>query len=177
MTDLRLNTSNLGKLAEFQRLFGSSFTLEIHRQDLKEIDSTPMDVVVHKATSCGMNVLIEDTSLDVEGAEVGVNVRWLLENLASLAGRGATWRVMLGVLREDGVHVFMGEIKGTITLPRGEGGFGFDPIFLPEGEEFTLAQVKPDRVSARAKAVEAFKCSRSIGVFPPIENWQGKWQH
>ena len=108
---------------------------------------------------------------------MGVNVRWLLGNLDTLAGRKATWRVLLGLLKEDGVHVYEGVTQGTIAVPQGEGGFGFDPIFLPEGETETLAVAKPDRVSARAKAVTAFATGSELGVYPPITNWEGKWQH
>jgi hypothetical protein len=76
-TKLRLNTSNENKYVEFKRMFASLGSLELDRTaiDLPEIDATPVEVVAHKATSCGAGILIEDTSLDVEGEDVGVNVR------------------------------------------------------------------------------------------------------
>ena len=76
-TKLRLNTSNENKYVEFKRMFASLGSLKLDRTaiDLPEIDATPVEVVAHKATSCGAGILIEDTSLDVEGEDVGVNVR------------------------------------------------------------------------------------------------------
>ena len=69
--------------------------------DLDEIDASPVEVVAHKATAAGVGVLIEDTSLDVDGADVGVNVRWIVDHIADFAGRAATWRVLIAVLLND----------------------------------------------------------------------------
>lgn len=176
--EIKLNTSNQGKLSEFQRLFaGFNQPLGVTQIDLKEIDSSAEDVIVHKATTAGEGVLVEDTSLDVEGCEVGVNVRWLLDNLNTQAGKTATWRVLLGMLRDGKVFVYEGVIEGSIVVPRGKGGFGFDPVFLPNGTDQTLSQAKPDHVSARAKAVEAFCTGNIKAVRDPITTWTGNWQH
>eukprot|EP00939_MAST-03C_sp_MAST-3C-sp1_P005382 g5382.t1 len=95
---LRLNTSNKDKFAEFKRMFAditkNTVALDRTEIDLKEIVASPIMVCAQKATSAGEGVIIEDTSLDVVGADVGVNVRWVLDNLTSLDGRGATWTVM-----------------------------------------------------------------------------------
>ena len=137
-------------------------------------------MVAQKATSAGVNVLIEDTSLDVEGAEVGVNIRWIMDNLKDLIGRRAVWRVMLGILRSDQkVYIYEGITNGVIVKARGDSAFGFDPVFLPEGSTKTLAEDKPDSVSARCKAVEAMMKDDAVAIHCPIkkEDWKGKWQH
>ena len=55
-------------------------------------------------------------------------------------------------------HLFEGIVRGTIIDERrGEGGFGYDPIFMPEGYDLTFAQLGSEvknRISHRAKAVE-----------------------
>jgi inosine/xanthosine triphosphate pyrophosphatase family protein len=137
-------------------------------------------VVAQKATSAGVNVLIEDTSLDVDGADVGVNVRWIMDNLKNLIGRRAVWRVMLGVLRPDNkVYVYEGITTGTIVPARGDSAFGFDPVFLPHASTKTLAEDKPDSVNARCKAVESMFRNDPAAIHCPIkkEDWKGKWQH
>lgn len=105
-----------------------------------------------------------------------MNVRWLLDNLSQYEGRKATWRVLLAYQKNDLVHVYEGKTSGTIVLPRGEGGFGFDPIFLPDGSNQTLAQEKSDAINARAKAVHALLQGSPLTSLPPITNWDGEWQ-
>lgn len=178
---LRLNTSNKHKYAEFVRIFrvlDKRITLDRTKVDLKEIDAAPYMVVAQKATDAGEGVLIEDTSLDVQGATVGVNVRWIMENLSELAGRGATWRVLLGVLRGGQVHIYEGVTQGTIVHKRGASDFGFDPVFQPDGSSQTLAEAKPDAVSARFKAIAALIRDSPAALHVPLPGaaWRGKWQ-
>lgn len=172
-----LNTSNKGKLKEFERLFAKYGASVVAQQiDLHEIQADPITVAVHKASQMGNGILIEDTSLDIEGADVGVNVRWLLDNLLEYEGRKAIWRVLLAYQKNGLVYVYEGKISGTIVQPREEGGFGFDPVFMPDGSEYTLAQEKGDDVNARAKAIEALLQDSPLTVLPPIINWEGDWQ-
>lgn len=176
----RLNTSNKKKLEEFKHLF-AAYDIEVLATDidLKEIVADPLTVVVHKASQMGEGILVEDTSLDVEGMEMGVNVRWLLDHLKFYVGRKAYWRVMLAYHHEEAVYVFKGEVEGEIVLPRAiekAGEFGFDPYFLPKGSSFTLAESKPDAINARAKAVQALINHKPEAVLPPIRDWKGAWQ-
>jgi len=177
---LRLNTSNKNKLGEFNRLFGQSgIEVDSTKVDLKEIDGTELEVVCHKATCAGEGVLIEDTSLDVEGADVGVNIRWLMDNIGEHEGKKATWRVLLGVMQNGKVLVYEGITEGTITAPAGGGNFGFDPVFKPAGSDKTLAEDKPDSVSARAAAIRALVAGMHKCMMEPLrtEDWKGGWQH
>jgi hypothetical protein len=93
-----------------------------------------------------------------------------------MAGKKATWRVLLAVL--DGgkvmvrsmrlslpqansfftqpttlMQIYEGVTEGTLVHPAGDSNFGFDPIFKPNGSTKTLAEDKPDSVNARAAAV------------------------
>ncbi len=173
----KINTSNPGKLAEFQRLFAAhGHLLEASSIDLPEIDADPLTVAVHKASQAGDGVIVEDTSLEIEGGGCGIHIRWLLAHLSECIGKKAKWRVLLAMQKETSVFVYQGVVKGLIAAPQGEGGFGFDPYFLPEGKAKTLAEEKLDEVNARALAVEAFFQNRPIAVKKPIKDWQGKWQ-
>ncbi len=173
----KLNTSNQGKFVEFQRLFAAyGCTLVATHHDLPEIAADPVSVVVHKAGQLGERTLVEDTSLEVEGADVGINVRWLLTHLDEFIGRKALWRVLLAYCQNGQIHVYQGEVHGALVPPRGEKGFGFDPFFLPDGASHTLAENKFDQYNARALAVAALMQGKALAVRPFIEDWQGLWQ-
>lgn len=182
----QLNTSNAGKKVEFERLFKKygMKNLTFTAYDLQEIVSTPENVVIHKASTANSGkggVIVEDTSLDIEGKDVGVNVRWLLDSLKNRK-KGepepiAIWRVMTAFMVDNVVFVSTGIVKGKIVEQRGKSGFGFDPYFLPEGATKTLAEEKPDAVNARAKAIENLLNHRFSSIGQPIKEWKGKYQH
>lgn len=177
MESYTLNTSNPGKQAEFTRLFQKhGVQLNISTIDLPEIDAPPLTVITHKASQLKDGVLVEDSVLDVEKANIGINVKWLLEHLKDYIGHKATWRVFLAFKQNDIVYVYLGEVKGQIVAPKGDKGFGFDPVFLPDGESLTLAESKPDTCNARALAVEAFLLKNLYATRPSIPLWKGQWQ-
>lgn len=173
----KLNTSNPGKFEEFKRLFAKyGNTLETSHFDLKEIDADPIKVVSHKASQLEDNIIVEDTSLEINGASIGINIRWLLDHLTEFAGRKAEWTVLLAYRQDDQIYIYKGSTSGVIVLPKGTTGFGFDPVFLPNGSTETLAQSKPDLFNARAKAVESLLKGDLWTKHPIIENWEGPWQ-
>ena len=175
--DRHINTSNQGKLKEFERLFAKyGITLKATKQDLREIDADPVTVVVHKASGLEAGIIVEDTSLEIEGESIGVNVRWLLDYLSHHLGKKAVWKTLLAYEKDGRIYVFEGVVHGTLIFPRGEDGFGFDPYFLPDGSTQTLAEAKPDEVNARAKAVEALVHKRPLCAVDPITEWEGLWQ-
>lgn len=175
-TSWQINAS-VNKVNEFQRLFAAyGIDLTASHDDLKEIAADPLTVVVYKASTIGQKILVEDTSLDIEGADVGVNVKWLLKTLPEHIGKKALWRVLLAYRDGDKVYVYQGTVSGTIVKPRGSGGFGFDPVFLPDGSQKTLAEEKPDSVNARSYAVKAFIENSPFQVVPAIDEWHGTWQ-
>lgn len=174
----KLNTSNPGKLAEFRRLFSQyGCTLEATEVDLAEIDATAIEVIAHKASQLDENVLVEDTALFIQGAEVGIQVRWLLDHLSQYVGRDALWQVLLAQRKSDQIDIYQGLVEGSIVLPQGSQGFGFDPIFLPKGARATLAESKPDACNARAKAVQALIEGKRWMTHALIKEWKGDWQN
>lgn len=177
MKRFKLNTSNQGKFKEFERLFAAfGIALDATHVDLKEIAADPLSVIVHKASVAGERVIVEDTSLDVEGEAVGVHVRSMLEELPRFLGKKVRWRVLLAYREENQVFIYTGELAGVLVNARGSSGFGFDPYFLPEGEELTLAESKPDSLNARAMAVEALVQGKPFRVMPANAYWEGPWQ-
>lgn len=178
MTDnWKLNTSHLGKYEEFKKIFANyGIFLEATHIDIKEIDADPILVVAHKASCFDEKVLVEDTLLDVEGVAVGIHVRWLLDHLSTCIGRRAAWITFLAYRKGDCVEIFRGSVQGTIVAPRGQGGFGFDPFFLPDGAVSTLAEAKSDLHNARVKAVEAMIQGNIWKTHPLVQEWKGPWQ-
>jgi XTP/dITP diphosphohydrolase len=178
MKKWKLNTSNKGKLKEFESLFAKyGFQIEATQIDLKEIDSDHLSVVSHKASQLDENVLVEDTSLEIEGASVGINVRWVLDHLSDFIGRKAEWVVLLAYRKRDQIMIFRGIVHGSIVEPRNVSeGFGFDPVFLPDGTSKTLSESKPFEVNARAKAVEALIKNDIFMTKPALYDWEGPWQ-
>jgi XTP/dITP diphosphohydrolase len=87
------------------------------------------------------------------------NVAKLLRELAHSADRTARFRTVVALAQADGaMHEFAGAVDGLIiTEPRGEGGFGYDPVFVPtEGDGRTFAEMtsaEKNGISHRARAV------------------------
>lgn len=89
----------------------------------------------------------------------GANTALLLGQLRDVPDgrRGAAFVSVCALVSEAGEVVVRGEWPGTIArAPRGDGGFGYDPVFVPDGEHRTAAQLRPgekDAVSHRGRAL------------------------
>lgn len=85
----------------------------------------------------------------------------ILKLLEKARDRAATFQTVLLLRRGGEHHTFRGECRGTIPeSERGRGGFGFDPIFIPEGQTTTFAEMpvaEKNRHSHRARAVDGLK--------------------
>lgn len=121
--------------------------------------------------------LADDTGLEVEalegrpgvhsarfaGPEAGdeENRRLLLEMLEGIKNRAARFRTVIAYVDRDGMHYFEGICRGTIiSEERGSGGFGYDPIFVPEGSEKTFSELSAEEknaVSHRGRALREFE--------------------
>lgn len=158
--ELSLISSNDKKLREFRR-FGLT-DLNIRKGlDLKEVESDPLTVIKYKSKEAGPGTIVEDTSLHVDGEDVGSNIRWFLDKLGEYQGKCAVWEVMLAVNDGVSINIYNGVIKGTICSNPDidtSNVFGFDPFFIPEGSTNTLAVLDldglKDNYSARKNAVD-----------------------
>ena len=88
------------------------------------------------------------------------NNRLLLQKLRDKSDKGAHYTCVMALVFPDGREIFAeGYLYGEITdNPRGNGGFGYDPLFIPIGESRTVAEMSDDeknKISHRAKALEA----------------------
>ena len=126
------------------------------------------------AMASGLPALADDSGLVVpalDGAPGIYSARWAgptkdfriaMERVQHQLGdrdRRAHFVAVLAVAQPDGEIVsFRGEVHGHLTWPpRGERGFGYDPIFVPEGYQLTFGEIDPDhkhRISHRARAFE-----------------------
>ena len=109
----------------------------------------------------GMNCFSDDTGLEIEALnnEPGVfsaryagkecefedNIRKVLRNLEGKKNRKARFRTVIALVETGKLMLFEGIIKGVITKNfRGNAGFGYDPVFKPDGYDKTFAEMKPD---------------------------------
>jgi XTP/dITP diphosphohydrolase len=182
--DLLLATRNRHKTREFSQLLGPNFTLRdlTSEHDLPEILETGRtfeENAVIKAIGISKIfpdeiVIGDDSGLEVKSLEgaPGIfsaryagekasdrrNVEKLLRELQGMPERSARFRCVIALAKNgELITTVAGEVAGTITKsPRGENGFGYDPIFIPEGFEETFAELRSDTknaISHRAKAV------------------------
>ena len=177
---LNLITGNEGKAAEFAAMLG--IEVRAVKRELPEIQSLDVcEVAARKAADAfelfGEPVLVDDTGLAVEAWNglPGALIAWFIDtvgplgilNMAEgLTDRRATVTTALGYATPGGtVQVFQGALKGSLaTSLRGTSGFGYDPIFIPEGENRTYAEMAPEEkngISHRRLAVEQIK--RGLG--------------
>lgn len=86
------------------------------------------------------------------------NTQLVLQKLQGESNRKARFKTVISLLVDGQEYFFEGQLNGTITLaPRGTGGFGYDPIFQPEGYEITLAEMsmsEKNAISHRALAMK-----------------------
>lgn len=129
--------------------------------DLIEIQSLDLHEIIEYKTKeahkqLGGIVLVEDTSLTFKalGKLPGPFIKWFLTELDNAGlcklldgyeNRAAVAEVCFGLYDGKELKIFEGEVRGTIApLPRGERGFGWDSIFIPEGHARTWGEMNPE---------------------------------
>ena len=182
---LLIATKNSGKLNELEILLNLSPVKLISLQDIEqsvEVDedgSTYEENATKKARAffelTGLPTLADDSGLEIDylDGEPGIlSSRYLGEDTSyeekngkildmlvdSLPEeRGARFKCALVLITESGTYSATGICEGKIAFQsRGKGGFGYDPIFIPRGNDNTFGQLPPDvknRISHRAIAV------------------------
>jgi XTP/dITP diphosphohydrolase len=173
---IRFVTTNEGKFAEvFDRMLERGIRIERLDRAYPEIQADSLEKIVRfGATVLDDTVqgdyLIDDSGLFVDGLAGfpgpyssyvfrRIGVAGILKLLAGVADRGATFETVLLLRRKGEHHTFRGEVRGAIAdEARGRGGFGFDPIFVPQGEHRTFAEMTlrgKNAYSHRGRAVDA----------------------
>ncbi|WP_053975415.1 non-canonical purine NTP diphosphatase [Mangrovimonas xylaniphaga] len=175
-------TNNLNKLQEVQKLIPSNIQLLSLKdidclEDIPETQDTIEGNAIQKANyikeNYGYDCFADDTGLEVEALDgaPGVysaryagpqkdandNMDKLLEALENHSNRKAQFKTVIALSLNGKQHTFTGICKGNITQEKaGSAGFGYDPIFKPEGYELTFAEIsmeEKNRIGHRGKAV------------------------
>ena len=184
--DLVFASNNEHKIKEINSLLGNSFRLlglrEINiledipeEEPLIEGNALAKARYVHRAA--GMNVFADDTGLEVnalgglpgvhsarfagEDKDSSANIRKLLSLLGNNPDRKARFRTVIALIMEEKEYLFEGVVTGTIISDlRGKNGFGYDPVFIPDGKTQTFAEMElseKNTISHRARAFTKLK--------------------
>lgn len=174
-------TNNANKLREIREIINGKYDIlslsDINcKDDIPETSDTIEGNALLKAKwvkdKYGYDCFADDTALEVEvldnrpgvysaryaGEECNSekNIDKLLFEMQDCSNRKAQFRTVIALIKGEDVEYFEGKIKGTITEKRrGESGFGYDKVFLPNGSDKTFAEMSEDEknaISHRAKA-------------------------
>lgn len=182
---LVLASNNAHKLDEMRRIAGDRMTI-LSLADIGCTDDIPETADTLEGNALikaryvkehfGYDCFADDTGLEVEaldgapgvrsaryapgdGHDSAANTALLLRNLEEKSSRKARFRTVIALILDGQEHLFEGIVEGSITEnPLGEAGFGYDPVFRPDGWTETFAQASPERknaVSHRGRATAA----------------------
>ena len=182
--EILVATHNLHTKEEIKQILGSDYTVtSLSDYDLNdeivEDGVTFAENALIKAKYCFENTgkpsLGDDSGLVVEALDgrPGVlsaryagdhnfkkNIEKVLEEMTNEPNRRAYFITVLCFKDEDGEHYFEGRVYGNLTTEVfGEDGFGYDPIFVPDGYNLTFAEMLPEeknRISHRSEAMKKF---------------------
>lgn len=176
-------TNNPHKAREVEQILGGAYSVKTLRdigclEDIEETEDTLEGNALLKARyvkeKYGYDCFSEDTGLEVEALDgapgvhtaryagdakdADANIDLLLHNLADKTSKNARFRTIIAIIRDKEEVLLEGICNGKIATERhGANGFGYDPIFIPEGYTETFAQLGDDvknKISHRGKATE-----------------------
>lgn len=177
-------TQNRHKLQEVQSMLGDNFDLIDLSQlnffdDIPETKDTIEGNAAQKAwfvySKFGLSCFADDTGLEVEalngapgvysaryagpGKSSQDNLQKLLREMAGISNRKARFKTVMALILDGKEYLFEGIVDGKIILEsRGAGGFGYDPVFIPDGYLETFSEMSADlknSISHRARAMAA----------------------
>ena len=169
MTNLNLifATSNQNKVLEIQKILPKKLNIKSLKdlnyfEDIPENETTIEGNAIFKAKyiyeKFNINVFADDTGLEVEAlnGEPGVhsaryagttrnsekNIKKLLKNLKNIKNRNARFKTVIALIIDNKLHIFSGIVEGYILdSPKGNNGFGYDPVFCPNGFDKSFAEL------------------------------------
>jgi len=179
-------SANEYKVKEIRSILGKSFELaslrdvNIHEdipENEPELEGNALEKArfVHRLT--GRDVFADDTGLEIEelGGKPGVhsarfageakdpsaNIDKVLQLLGNSKNRKARFRTVIALIVDNKEYLFEGIVEGRIIgEKRGTSGFGYDPVFIPDGKELTFAEMElseKNSISHRARAFEKLR--------------------
>jgi len=178
-------TNNAHKLSEVRAVLGEGFVLTTPREagvteeipeDQPTLEGNALQKARYLHARTGLDCFADDTGLEVEalggapgvhsaryasdGHDFAANNRLLLRNLDGTGNRRARFRTVIALILDGEEHLFEGIVHGHIAHEEsGSGGFGYDPLFIPDGETVTFAEMSAEAknaVSHRGRAVRKF---------------------
>lgn len=179
-------TNNRHKLDEIRSILGSSYTIVPMSEtgcseDIPETAGTLEGNALLKAqyikTHYGYDCFADDTGLEIkalnnapgvysaryagESKDPKANMLKVIKDLENQTDRSARFRTVIALIAGEKEYLFEGVVDGKLVEEaRGNAGFGYDPVFVPEGYTETFAEMGVDvknKISHRAKAVEQLK--------------------
>lgn len=179
-------SNNEHKIREIKSLLGSSFMLlslsDINiEEDIPEEEPLIEGNALAKArfvfNKTGMDVFADDTALEIfvlnglpgvhsarfagESKDSSANIGKVFSMLGNEENRKARFRTVIALILDKKEYLFEGVVNGTILREKkGTSGFGYDPIFVPDGKKHTFAEMdlaEKNSVSHRARAFEKLK--------------------
>ena len=178
---LIFGTHNQNKVEEIAKILPSGYTIKSltdlnFNSEIEESGTTLEENALIKATTI-FNIFKKDCFADDSGLMVNAlggrpgvfsaryagnkkiakdNTNKLLSELKGVEDRRALFKTVIALILEGNKYLFEGVIKGEIsTSPKGQDGFGYDPIFIPEKHELTFAQLtmhEKNKISHRSRA-------------------------
>lgn len=176
------STNNKHKLEEITALLDQRIQLRTLRElgcteelaeDFDTLEKNSLQKAEYVATKYGVDTFADDSGLEVDvlngrpGADsahyagpqrnADDNINLLLRNLGENPNRKARFRTVITLILKKKIYQFEGIVNGTILSERrGTGGFGYDPVFLPDGSSRTMAEMsmeEKNQISHRSIAV------------------------
>lgn len=181
--ELVFATNNANKVAEIKKMLGNLFTVTSLKEAGIDIDiPEPYDTLEENARAksktifemTGKNCFSEDTGLFVDAlnGQPGVksaryagdkatnkeNIEKLLANLNGVEKRTARFKTVISLMQAGKEFQFEGVCEGEIIeTPVGEKGFGYDAVFIPDGNEKTFAQMETEEKNIYSHRKKAMK--------------------
>ncbi len=169
-------TTNKGKMKEAEEI-AAHYNIEFIAKDYDAVEirsNDPVEIAIESAKDAYANIgkplIVEDSGLFIDALRgfpgtysafvfhtIGVN--GVLKVMEGQTNRSATMKSAVAYTDGKEVKTFLGEVKGRIpNSPRGTSGFGYDPIFIPEGRELTFGEDLnyKSKVSHRAQSIRKF---------------------
>tara|TARA_B100001057_G_scaffold487542_1_gene570427 strand:+ start:657 stop:1247 length:591 start_codon:yes stop_codon:yes gene_type:complete len=163
-------THNNNKLLEVKKMISKKIEIKSlsdlgYNFEIPENEKTIEENAIFKAkfiySKFKLNVFADDTGLEVEalGGKPGVhsaryagndkdnkkNIKKLLDSIRGIENRKANFKTVISLIFKDKLYVFEGKIYGKISdEEKGLFGFGYDPVFIPEGFKKTFGELNPE---------------------------------
>lgn len=168
---LRFVTTNAEKAAEAEAHLAPAEVVQVD-YDYDEVQSASLDEIASRGAREAYDalegtdpVIVDDTGFFIHALDgfpgpyasyvddtLGIQRVW--ELAAELPDKSASFRCAIGYADQQGVEIFEGRVDGQLVAPRGDGGFGYDPIFEHDGRTFAeLSTAAKNEISHRATAL------------------------